>query len=138
MPQLATFMFSNGTLEASFETWNHAALAGILGILARLLLQKTTAFLSTMSQAQQSLAGQLPNAGQPAAQPGEQLLLAVVDVWLDKFDCVASPYPRKLHALAMCLLLTLPSAPMLYRLEPLLGHISSVWFEVCTYCQLPR
>ncbi len=106
--------------------------AGILGVLARLLLQNSSAYLSIMSQAQHSLAGQLPNSGQPTTQSGEQLLLAVVDLWLDKFDCVASPYPRKLHALAMCLLLTVPSAGMLYRLEPILGHISSVWFEVCT------
>jgi len=84
-----------------------------------------------MAQAQQSLAGQLPSSGQPTAQPGEQLLLAVTDLWLDKFDCVASPYSRKLHALAMCLLLAVPSAGMLYRLEGILAHISSVWFEVC-------
>ena len=58
-------------------------------------------------------------------------------LWLDKFDCVASPYPRKLHALAMCLLMTLPSAVMLHRLEPILGHVSSVWFEVCTASLVP-
>ena len=57
--------------------------------------------------------------------------MAVTDLWLDKFDCMASPYSRKLHALAICLLLTVPSGGMLYRLEGILAHISSVWFEVC-------
>jgi hypothetical protein len=104
--------------------------AGILGVFARLLLQNSAAFLGVLAQAQQGSAGQLPKLGQPTAQPGEQMLLAVTDLWLDKVDCVASPYPRKLHALAMCLLLSVPSGGMLYRLESIVGHITSVWFEV--------
>lgn len=112
--------------------------AGILGVFARLLLQTSGVFLSVLSQAEQSPAGQLPSSGQPAAQPGIQLLLAVTDLWLDKFDCVASPYARKLHALAMCMLLAVPSDQMLYRLESIVGHITSVWFEVCSYrCPCP-
>ena len=125
-------MTSQGWLATVYNIY-----AGGLGIFARLLLQNSTAYLNIMSQAQHTLAGQLPNAGQPTAQPGEQLLLALVDLWLDKFDCVASPYSRKLHALAMCLVLTMPSAGILYRLEPIVGHISSVWYEVCPTSRYP-
>ena len=110
--------------------------AGALGVFARLLLQSSGAFLSTLSQAEQSFAGQVPNIGQTAAHSGEQMLLAMTDLWLDKFDCVASPHARKLHALALCTLLTMPSGGILHRLESIVGHITSVWFEV-RLCKSP-
>lgn len=104
--------------------------AGALGVLARLLLQSSGAFLSTLSQAEQSFAGQVPGIGQTTGHSGEQMLLAMTDLWLDKFDCVASPHARKLHALALCTLLTVPSGGVLHRLESIVGHITSTWFEV--------
>ena len=104
--------------------------AGALGVFARLLLQSSGAFLSTLSQAEQSFAGQMPGIGQTTTHSGEQMLLAVTDLWLEKFDCVASPHARKLHALALCTLLTVPSGVILHRLESIVGHITSVWFEV--------
>ena len=113
------------SLESSLTDY-----AGASGVFARLLLQSSGAFLNTLRQAEQSFAGQVPNIGQTAAHSGEQMLLAVTDLWLDKFDCVASPHARKLHALALCTLLTVPSGGILHRLESIVGHITSVWFEV--------
>ena len=111
--------------------------AGALGVFARLLLQSSGDFLNMLSQAEQSFAGQVPSIGQTAAHSGEQMLLAVTDLWLDKFDCVASPHARKLHALAMCTLLTVPSGGILHRLESTVGHITSVWYEV-RLCKSPE
>ena len=113
------------SLESSLTDY-----AGALGVFARLLLQSSGAFLNTLRQAEQSFVEQVPNIGQTAAHSGEQMLLAVTDLWLDKFDCVASPHARKLHALALCTLLTVPSGGILHRLESIVGHITSVWFEV--------
>lgn len=66
----------------------------------------------------------------PAAVPAQQLLLAVVDLWLDKFDSIGNPAARKLSALALCALLPAPLPGLLERLELIATHITSVWFEV--------
>ena len=59
-----------------------------------------------------------------------RLLLALVDLWLDKFDSIGHPGARKLSALALCVLLTAPLPALLERLELIVTHITSVWFEV--------
>lgn len=61
---------------------------------------------------------------------GEQLLLAFLDRWLDKFDSIGTPAARKLSALALCNVLTLPVTLILDRLDPIAAHLTSVWFEV--------
>ena len=64
---------------------------------------------------------------------GEAVLLALVDLWLDKFDSIASPHARKLSALALCELLTVPLPQLLQRFDSIVGCLTSVWFEVCCY-----
>ncbi|DBA79077.1 hypothetical protein WJX77_002150 [Trebouxia sp. C0004] len=61
---------------------------------------------------------------------GEQLLLAFLDRWLDKLDSIGTPAARKLSALALCNVLTLPVTPILDRLDPIAAHLTSVWFEI--------
>lgn len=71
-----------------------------------------------------------PADAPPAADPASRLLLSLVDLWLDKFDSIGQPAARKLSALALCVLLTAPLPALLERLELLVTHITSVWFEV--------
>ncbi|KAL3150483.1 hypothetical protein ABBQ32_000305 [Trebouxia sp. C0010 RCD-2024] len=61
---------------------------------------------------------------------GEQLLLGFLDRWLDKFDAIGTPAARKLSALALCNLLTLPLPSILQRLDPIAAHLTAVWFEI--------
>lgn len=71
-----------------------------------------------------------PPDAPPSSDPTARLLLALVDLWLDKFDCIGQPAARKLSALALCVLLTAPLPALLERLELVVTHITSVWFEV--------
>ena len=64
------------------------------------------------------------------ASTGEQLLLGFLDRWLDKFDAIGTPAARKLSALALCNVLTLPVPSLLQRLDPIAAHLTAVWFEV--------
>ena len=59
----------------------------------------------------------------------QRLLLALIDLWLDRFDAIGALPARKLSALALCTLLPAP-LPILPRLELFVAHITSVWFEV--------
>lgn len=105
--------------------------AASLGVFARVLLHNPSAFLSLFQAA--AAAGVAPpaDAAAPAgADPPARLLLALVDLWLDKFDCIGQPAARKLSALALAVLLTAPLPPLLERLELVVTHITSVWFEV--------
>lgn len=101
-----------------------------LAVFARLVLHNATAF-------QQFLAAAEPNIAQTAAAPagagplGQRLLLVLVDLWMDKFDSIGQPQARKLSALALCVLLTLPVPEVLLRLELIAGCLTAVWFEVC-------
>ena len=103
------------------------ACTGGLGVFARLLLQSSPAFLQLLARAEPTLAQLAVPAG---GQPGERALLALVELWLDRFDNIGVPHARKLSALAMCVLLTVPLSALLECLEPLAGCITSVWFEV--------
>lgn len=49
---------------------------------------------------------------------------------LDRFDSIGAPAARKLSALALCMLLTLPMPALLERMDSIIPHITSVWFEV--------
>lgn len=57
-------------------------------------------------------------------------MLAFLDRWLDKFDSIGTPAARKLSALALCNVLTLPLPSVLERLDPIAAHLTAVWFEV--------
>lgn len=105
--------------------------AASLGVFARVLLHNPAAFLSLFQAA--VAAGVAPPAdaaAPPGADPPARLLLALVDLWLDKFDSIGQPAARKLSALALAVLLTAPLPPLLERLELVVTHITSVWFEV--------
>jgi hypothetical protein len=102
--------------------------AAALRVYARLLLQNGAAFLQLFQQAAPHVAA--PADAPPAADPAARLLLALVDLWLDKFDSIGQPGARKLSALALCVLLTAPLPALLERLELIVTHITSVWFEV--------
>lgn len=65
-----------------------------------------------------------------AAVPAPQLLLSLLDLWLDRFDSIGNPAQRKLSALALAALLPAPVPGLLERLELMATHITSVWFEV--------
>ena len=49
---------------------------------------------------------------------------------LDKYDTIGAPSARKLSALALCVLLTLPLPALLERLDVMLPHVTSTWLEV--------
>lgn len=105
--------------------------AASLGVFARVLLHNPSAFLALFQAA--AAAGVAPPAdaaAPPGADPPARLLLALVDIWLDKFDSIGQPAARKLSALALAVLLTAPLPPLLERLELVVTHITSVWFEV--------
>ncbi|KAL4857594.1 Importin-11 [Chlorella vulgaris] len=102
--------------------------AAALAVYARVLLQNGDAFLQLFQQAAPHVAP--PPDAPPAADPAARLLLALVDLWLDKFDSIGQPAARKLSALALCVLLTAPLPPLLERVELIATHITSVWFEL--------
>ncbi len=102
-------------------------LADAVTVHARTLLQMPQWFL----QFCEATGPQLAHLGTGmSSATGEQLLLAFLDRWLDKFDSIGTPAARKLSALALCNVLTLPVTPILDRLDPIAAHLTSVWFEV--------
>ena len=102
-------------------------LADAVTVYARTLLQMPQWFL----QFCEATGPQLAHLGTGmSSATGEQLLLAFLDRWLDKFDSIGTPAARKLSALALCNVLTLPVTPILDRLDPIAAHLTSVWFEV--------
>ena len=103
--------------------------AAALGAFARVLLQNGAAFLSLFQAAAAAGVAPPPDAP-PAADPAQRLLLALVDLWLDKFDSIGRPGARKLSALALCVLLAAPVPQLLERLQLIVAHVTSVWFEV--------
>jgi hypothetical protein len=99
-----------------------------------LLLHNAAAFLQVLAAAEVSLPEHAMGASL-GSQPGERALLALLDLWLDRFDTIGQPQARKLNALAMCVLLTLPLPSVLARLELIAGCLTAVWFEVSAlYC----
>ena len=106
-------------------------LADAVTVYARTLLQTPDWFLQFCEVTGPQLA-QL-GAGQTSTS-GEHLLLAFLDRWLDKFDAIGTPAARKLSALALCNVLTLPVASILDRLDPIAAHLTAVWFEVHCIC----
>lgn len=63
----------------------------------------------------------------PASQA---LLLAVMDVWLERTDAIGAPAARKLSAAAMAAALTLPVPAIVQRLDLMVSHVTSVCYEV--------
>ena len=140
--------------------------AAALGIFARVLLHNGAAFLQLCQSAAAAgvVAAPLASddgaaaaaAGTTAAalpaDPAATLLLALLDLWLERFDSIGQPASRKLGALALCVLLTLPLPAVLERLEAMVTHITAVWFEVgrrvgvqgvgrrgvCVFCKVPE
>ena len=51
---------------------------------------------------------------------------------LDRYDTIGAPSARKLSALALCVLLTLPLPALLERLDVIMPHITGTWLEVRT------
>lgn len=104
--------------------------AAALGVYARVLLHNGPAFLGIFQAAAAGGLAPPADAPEPGADPAARLLLALVDLWLDKFDSIGQPGARKLSALALCVLLTAPLPPLLERVELISAHVTSVWFEV--------
>jgi len=53
---------------------------------------------------------------------------------LDRYDTIGAPTARKLSALALCVLLTLPLPALLERLDVILPHVTGTWLEVPPFC----
>lgn len=117
-------------LLKDISKYNNSAVAGhIVGIYSRVLLQNTGAFLNIFSQLA-SDQQQQPSSSFTSSEE-EVLLLQYIDHWLDKIDFIPQAAGRKLSALALCVLITLPIGPgLLHRLGAILGVISGVWFEL--------
>ncbi len=62
-----------------------------------------------------------------------QVLLALLDRWLDKFDSVSSAGARRLSALALCVALTIPLPAVLDRLDVIAACLTAVAAEVSVY-----
>lgn len=60
----------------------------------------------------------------------QALLLAVMDVWLERTDAIGAPAARKLSAAAMAAALTLPVPAIVQRLDLMVSHVTSVCYEV--------
>jgi len=116
-------------LLKDIKKYNNSAIAGhIIGIYSRVLLQNTGAFLSIFSLL---AADQQQQQQQQVSSSEELLLLQYIDQWLDKIDSIPQASGRKLSALALCVLITLPIGPgLLHRLGAILGVISGIWFEL--------
>ncbi len=124
--------------------------AAALTVFGRVLLHNPTAFLQLFKDAAPFIAlppelaaatvaastSSLSNAvgggigGLAAIDPAHLLLLATLDLWIDKFDSI-SPLPsRKLAALALCALLAAPVPGVLHRCNGIAACVTSVWFEL--------
>ncbi|CAD7696858.1 unnamed protein product [Ostreobium quekettii] len=61
---------------------------------------------------------------------GAKLMMGFVDLWMDQFDALPSEAARKLCALALCNLLTIPCPQVLGQLGPILACITAVCHEL--------
>lgn len=103
--------------------------AAAMNILARVLLHNPGAFLQ-LFQAAASTVVLPPESATEAADPAQRLLLATLDIWLDKFDSISSPPLRKLSALALCALLAAPVPGVLQRCSLIAACVTAAWFEL--------
>lgn len=101
------------------------AIADAITVFARALLQTPDWFLEFC----QTCGGQLAQA-EAVQAAGGRVLLAFLDKWLDRFDSIGTPAARKLSALALCNVLTLPVPAVLERLDGIAAHLTAVYFEV--------
>ena len=105
--------------------------ANALGVVARLLLANPAAFQQLVASVAAGAAGvPVPAAAAAAGGGVEGVIGALAALWVDKMDAVAQPLARKLHALALCALLALPSKAQLAQLPGIVGHVTTVWHEV--------
>lgn len=107
--------------------WLLCVSADAVTVYARTLLQSPDWFLQFCEATGPQLAHLGPGL---TSTTGEHLLLGFLDKWLDKFDAIGTPAARKLSALALCNVLTLPVPSILQRLDPIAAHLTAVWFEV--------
>lgn len=89
-------------------------------ILARLLVQNSNYFAHLATQS--SLSTLLQQAG---VKVDQNILLCLVDAWLDKVDNVTI-IPRKAYALALCVLLTLREPQILEKLDQIISVCTSI------------
>ena len=66
----------------------------------------------------------------PIPSADAQVLLALLDRWLDRFDSVSSAGARRLSALALCVALTIPLPAVLDRLDVIAACLTAVAAEV--------
>eukprot|EP00271_Cylindrocystis_brebissonii_P019770 TRINITY_DN6200_c0_g1_i2.p1 TRINITY_DN6200_c0_g1~~TRINITY_DN6200_c0_g1_i2.p1 ORF type:complete len:451 (-),score=102.92 TRINITY_DN6200_c0_g1_i2:173-1402(-) len=91
-------------------------------LLARVLLQNAAAF-------GQLLTRPLPAAALTLQRSPKPLLIIFLDVWLDKLDSLSSVAKRKLSALGLCMVVTLPEPQVLDRLEQIVSACTGVLHE---------
>ena len=103
--------------------------AASMNIFARVLLHNPGAFLQLFQGAAASVVLP-PEAAPEAADPAQRLLLATLDLWLDKFDSISAPPSRKLSALALCALLAAPVPGVLQRCSGIAACVTAAWFEL--------
>ena len=70
---------------------------------------------------------------EPTPAADAQVLLALLDRWLDKFDSVSSAGARRLSALALCVALTVPLPAVLDRLDIIAACLTAVAAEVSSH-----
>ncbi|KAJ9531806.1 hypothetical protein QJQ45_021952 [Haematococcus lacustris] len=100
-------------------------------VLARLLLHSPQTLLDLLAQAAaQGLTVVAKPGWAPSLTPPELLLAGLMEEWCDHSDVIAQPRQRKLSALGLCTLLTLPSAASLACLDVIVASITGVWFEL--------
>lgn len=106
--------------------------ANAMAVYGRILLQAPAAIMQVCSAAAATpgLQGQLnPQQGQDHTS---QVLLALLDRWLDKFDSVSSAGARRLSALALCVALTIPLPAVLDRLDVIAACLTAVAAEAAS------
>lgn len=110
--------------------------APALGVFARVVLHNSAAFLQLCAAAAPHIPLPPPDATDPTAaataalDPPQRLLLALLDLWLDKFDSIGQAPARKLGALALCALLAAPLPAVLDRMDVIVAHMTGVWYAV--------
>lgn len=62
--------------------------------------------------------------------PCERLLACFLDLWLDKFDSIASKGMRKMAALGLCAMLKLDLPCLKPRFGEIVTHVAAVWAEL--------
>jgi hypothetical protein len=105
-----------------------------MGLFARIILLNTTGFFNFFQDfggQNSSSSGFIPAESQGSV-PAERLLLATLDVWLDRIDSISLPPARKLSALALCALLATRVPALLTRLDAIVAAVTAVWYELET------